>query len=409
MPLIQNIQTAFRALFANKLRSALTILGIAIGVTAVVALLAIGNGATDDITSQLEGSGTNLLTIFPGGSMTDSSGVYKPAYLTYRDYTTLADTLTNIVGITPAYQGSATVTLNKRSLSMSVIGTNQDYIKVNVYKIASGRTLTSDDSIRQNKVAVLGASAAKKLSSNKALVGETIKINNLPFTVVGILKSKGASGMFYPDDMILIPLETGYSKLFGLNAVEGGEKTVHQIAVSASSPQTLGNVSSQIIFILRHQHKIEPGEKNDFHISNQAELLSSLEDVTNTLTIFLGAIGAISLLVGGIGIMNITLISVKERTREIGLRKAVGARKSQILFQFLVETTALSLTGGVTGVILGIFIAWSVTYLKWITARVTLSSILMAFFFSLIIGLFFGIYPAFQAAKLHPMEALRSE
>lgn len=409
MLLIQNIQTAFRALFANKLRSALTILGIAIGVTAVVALLAIGNGATDDITGELEGNGANLLTIFPGGLMIDSSETYKPAYLTYRDYTTLAETLTNVVGVTPAYQGSATVTLNKRSLSMSVIGTNQDYIKVNAYEIASGRTLTRDDSIRQNKVVVLGASAAKRLSSGNTLVGETIKINNLPFTVIGVLKSKGASGMFNPDDMVLIPIETGYSKLFGLNAVEGGEKTVHLIAVSASSPKTLGNVSSQVVFILRHQHKIEPGEKNDFSILNQAELLSSLKEINNTLTIFLGAIGAISLLVGGIGIMNITLISVKERTREIGLRKAVGARKSQILFQFLVETTTLSLTGGVTGVLLGIFIAWGVTYLKWITARVTLSSILMAFFFSLIIGLFFGIYPAYQAAKLHPMEALRAE
>ena len=409
MLLIQNFQTAFRALFANKLRSALTILGIAIGVTAVVALLAIGNGATDDITGELEGNGANLLTIFPGGLMTDSSETYKPAYLTYRDYTTLAETLTNVAGVTPAYQGSATVTLNKRSLSMSVIGTNQDYIKVNAYEIASGRTLTRDDSIRQNKVVVLGASAAKRLSSGNTLVGETIKINNLPFTVIGVLKSKGASGMFNPDDMVLIPIETGYSKLFGLNAVEGGEKTVHLIAVSASSPKTLGNVSSQVVFILRHQHKIEPGEKNDFSILNQAELLSSLKEINNTLTIFLGAIGAISLLVGGIGIMNITLISVKERTREIGLRKAVGARKSQILFQFLVETTTLSLTGGVTGVLLGIFIAWGVTYLKWITARVTLSSILMAFFFSLIIGLFFGIYPAYQAAKLHPMEALRAE
>ncbi len=409
MLLIQNIQTAFRALFANKLRSVLTILGIAIGVTSVVALLAIGNGATDDITGELEGNGANLLTIFPGGFITDSSEVYKPAYLTYRDYTTLAETLTNVVGVTPAYQGSATVTLNKRSLSMSVIGTNQDYIKVNAYEIASGRTLTRDDSLRQNKVVVLGASAAKRLSSVNTLVGETIKINNLPFTVIGVLKSKGASGMFNPDDMILIPIETGYSKLFGLNAVEGGGKTVHLIAVSASSPKTLGNVSSQVVFILRHQHKIEPGEKNDFSILNQAELLSSLKEINNTLTIFLGAIGAISLLVGGIGIMNITLISVKERTREIGLRKAVGARKGQILFQFLVETTTLSLTGGVTGVLLGIFIAWGVTYLKWITARVTLSSILMAFFFSLIIGLFFGIYPAYQAAKLHPMEALRAE
>jgi putative ABC transport system permease protein len=240
-------------------------------------------------------------------------------------------------------------------------------------------------------------------------LGKSVKINDLTFTVVGTLKSKGSSGFDNQDDVAFIPLETGYSKLFGSNAIQNGEKVVNAIAVSASSADTVDSVSAQITFILRHQHHLKTADADDFRVMNQAELLSTLTSVTTTLTTFLGAIAALSLLVGGIGIMNITLVSVSERTREIGLRKAVGARKDHILFQFLVETMTLSVSGGLVGIILGAAIAWVVTLLGLITAKVTFSSVMLSFFFAVAIGLFFGIYPAYRAANLHPMEALRSE
>ena len=258
-------------------------------------------------------------------------------------------------------------------------------------------------------MAVIGATTATDLFLTSNPIGQKIKANGVSFTVVGTLKSKGSSGFTNEDDIVCIPLETGYSKLFGANATQNGQKLINAIAVSASSADTVDAVSAQITFVLRHQHHLKPADADDFRISNQAALLSTLSSVTATLTTFLGAIAALSLLVGGIGIMNITLVSVTERTREIGLRKAVGARKDHILFQFLVETVTLSMLGGIVGILLGMAIAGVVTALGLITAQVSLSSILLSFFFSLAIGLFFGIYPAFRAANLHPMEALRSE
>jgi putative ABC transport system permease protein len=273
-----------------------------------------------------------------------------------------------------------------------------------------GRGINASDRTKQNLVAVIGATTATDLfPSASAAIGKTIKISNVNFTVVGTLKSKGSSGFNNEDDVVFVPLETGYSKLFGSNAVQNGEKVVNVIAVSASSPDTVDSVSAQITFVMRHQHHLKPADADDFRVMNQAALLTTLTSVTATLTTFLGAIAALSLLVGGIGIMNITLVSVSERTREIGLRKAVGARKDHILFQFLVETTTLSISGGIIGILLGMAIAGVVTALGLITAQVTLSSILLSFFFAVAIGLFFGIYPAYRAANLHPMEALRSE
>ena len=406
----QNIMTALRGLMANKLRSALTILGIVIGVASVVALMAIGNGATSSITSRITANGSNLLNIQAGGSTRPSAGVQAPpAYLTYADYQALAGILTDTAGIAPAYQARYTVTAGISSTSTSVTGVTQSYLSVHTYVIDQGRNLTALDRSVQSPVAVIGATTATDLFPNGNPIGQTIRVNGIDFTIIGTLKSKGSSGFTNEDDVIMIPLETGYSRLFGANATANGQLTVNAIAVSASSADTVNSVSSQIEFVLRHQHKLAVGTADDFRISNQAALLTTLSGVTSTLTTFLGAIAALSLLVGGIGIMNITLVSVSERTREIGLRLAVGARKDHILFQFLVETMTLSVFGGLIGILLGGGIAEVVTLLKLITAQVTLSSILLAFGFSVGIGLFFGIYPAFRAASLHPMEALRSE
>ena len=410
MLISQNILTALRGLMANKLRSALTILGIVIGVAAVVALMAIGNGATSSITNRISSNGSNLLNIQAGRSQRPAAGAQTaPTYLTYQDYQALAATLTDVAGIAPAYQTRATVTQGIQSSQTSVTGVTEDYLKVHTYEIASGRSLNTGDRTKLNQVAIIGATTETDLFPNASALGQPIKINGATFTVVGTLKSKGSSGFTNEDDVVFVPLETGYSKLFGANAVQNGQKTVNAIAVSASSADTVDSVSAQITFVLRHQHHLKPADADDFRISNQAALLTTLTSVTATLTTFLGAIAALSLLVGGIGIMNITLVSVSERTREIGLRKAVGARKDHILFQFLIETMTLSISGGVIGIGLGAAIAGVVTALGLITAQVTLSSVLLSFFFAVAIGLFFGIYPAYRAANLHPMEALRSE
>ena len=406
----QNILTALRGLMANKLRSALTILGIVIGVAAVVALMAIGNGATSSITSRITSNGSNLLNIQAGRSQRPSPGVQvAPTYLFYTDYLALSKTLTDVAGIAPAYQSRYTVIYSTQSSQISVTGITEDYLKVHSYEIAAGRGLNANDRSKQNRVAIIGATTATDLFSNASPIGQKVKINGVSFTVVGTLVSKGSSGFTNEDDVVFIPLETGYSQLFGSNAVQNGKNILSAIAVSASSSETVNAVSGQITFVMRHQHHLKAADADDFRILNQAALLSTLSGITATLTTFLGAVAALSLLVGGIGIMNITLVSVSERTREIGLRKAVGARKDHILFQFLVETVTLSMLGGIVGILLGMAIAWVVTALGLITAEVSISSILLSFFFSMAIGLFFGIYPAYRAANLHPMEALRSE
>lgn len=406
----QNILTALRGLMANKLRSALTILGIVIGVAAVVALMAIGNGATSSITSRIQSNGSNLLNIQAGRNVRPAAGAQSaPTYLSYDDYVALSKTLSDVAGIAPAYQSRYTITLGSQSSQISVTGVTEDYFKVHSYEIATGRSLNANDRTKMSRVAVIGATTATDLFPNSNPIGQKIKVNGVNFTVVGTLVSKGSSGFTNEDDIICIPLETGYSQLFGSNAIQNGQNTLSGIAVSAASAEAVDSVSGQITFVMRHQHRLKAGQDDDFRILNQAALLSTLSGVTATLTAFLGAIAALSLLVGGIGIMNITLVSVSERTREIGLRKAVGARKDHILFQFLIETMTLSLIGGIVGILLGMAIAGVVTLLGLITAEVSLSSILLSFFFSLAIGLFFGIYPAYRAANLHPMEALRSE
>ena len=407
----QNFLTALRGLMANKLRSALTILGIVIGVAAVVALMAIGNGATSSITNSIQSSGTNLLNVMAGRWQRPSAGGggAPQAVVTFTDFEALRKNLTDVSGIAAAYQGNGTVTSGITSDSLSIIGMTEEYLSVRSYTIASGRNITAADRRKKAQVAILGATTAETFFGTEDPLGKTVKIEGKSFTVVGLLESKGSSGFDNSDDLVLIPLETGYSLLFGNNAMRNGQMVVSGIYVSAASADVVDSVSSQITFIMRHTHKLALDADDDFMVSNQAAMLETLSTVTSTLTAFLGAVAALSLLVGGIGIMNITLVSVSERTREIGLRKAVGARKDHILFQFLIETMTLSVSGGVIGILLGLVIAGIVTLTGLITAQVTISSILLSFLFSLAVGLFFGIYPAYRAANLHPMEALRSE
>jgi putative ABC transport system permease protein len=331
------------------------------------------------------------------------------AFLTYADYVALEKNLSQVSGISPAYTSNYTITSGVTSDSVSTIGVTEDYLDVRSYTLASGRNISANDRQKSQQVAVLGATTAETFFGTASPVGQKIKIDGKSYTVIGLLESKGSTGFDNSDDVILVPLETGYSQLFGTNAIRNGERIVSAIAVSAESAEVVDSVSAQITFIMRHTHKLDLDEEDDFRVSNQAALLETLSSVTGTMTAFLGAVAALSLLVGGIGIMNITLVSVSERTREIGLRKAVGARKDHILFQFLIETVTLSISGGVIGILLGILIAGIVTLTGLITAQVTISSILLSFLFSFAVGLFFGIYPAYRASNLHPMEALRSE
>ena len=409
----ENFKIALRALRANKLRSMLTMLGIVIGVATVVALLSIGKGATASITSQIQSNGSNLLTVSPGRQQRGMGGAgqtRQASYLYYSDYQLLQRSLTtNVTAIVPSYQSSYLVKYGDQSFNVNVSGVTEAYKDVHTYKVAEGRYISDGDNKSDAFVAVLGSQTASDLFGGLTPIGKTISIKGVKFEVVGVLESKGSSGFGSSDDAIFIPLETGYDKLFGSTATFNEKKIVNSISISVATTDAMNTVSSQIEFLLRRAHKLASTDELDFNVLSQADLLSTLSSVTQTLTVFLGAIAGISLLVGGIGIMNIMLVSVTERTKEIGLRKAVGATKNQILTQFLIETMTLSLLGGVIGILLGVGIASIFSATGLIASVVTANSIFLAFFFALLIGVFFGIYPAFRAANLHPMVALRYE
>jgi len=412
MNLSENFRIALRALSANKMRSILTMLGIIIGVGAVVALMAIGQGATASITSQVEGIGSNQITVFPGqlrGGGRNALASTQQATLFLSDYEALEREMKNITAIVPSVQANSTVTYGQETVSVNVTATTPDYVSVNAYTLARGKNFTANDVARATRVAVLGSDTAADLFSGLNPVGRKIKIGGVSFDVIGVLEEKGSGGFGNADNLILIPLETGYDRLESGSLVRSGRKTVSSIAFSAANAEVVEQVMMEAERILRREHGLRPAEESDFSLFSQTQLLSSLSTITTTLTIFLGAIAGISLLVGGIGIMNIMLVSVTERTKEIGLRKAVGAKRSVILTQFLVETLLLSLTGGLLGVLVGWGIAAAVTLANLITAQVTWESVALAFGFSAAVGLFFGLYPAWRASRLRPIEALRYE
>ena len=409
----ENFKIAIRALRANKMRSVLTMLGIVIGVATVVALLSIGKGATASITSSIQSNGSNLLTVSPGKLQSGpaSAGQSQQAsYLYYSDYQLLERSLAdNVAAIVPSYQSSYVVAHEDESFSVSVKGVTEDYQTTNSYEVAAGRFVTDGDNKSQSLVAVLGSQTAEDLFGGLTPIGKTISVKGVKFEVVGVLEPKGSSGFVSSDDAVFIPLETGYNKLFGSTATYNDRKIVNSISVSVTTTEAMDTVSAQIKFLLRRAHNLTSSDEADFNVLSQSDLLSTLTSVTQILTTFLGAIAGISLLVGGIGIMNIMLVSVTERTKEIGLRKAVGATRNQILTQFLIETMTLSVLGGILGISFGVGLALVFKATGMISSVITADSIFLAFTFALAIGVFFGLYPAYRAANLHPMEALRYE
>lgn len=409
MNILGNIKIALRALRANMLRSSLTVLGIVIGVAAVVALLSIGRGATANITDRVASMGSNLITISSQMRFGPGGGSGSSTTLLYSDYQAIQSGVKNIANIVPVYSSRSQVASTNRTSNYTVSGVTPNYTDVRSYTIAEGRFISEEDYLASSEVAVIGSQVATDLFEGLDALGRTIKINSRDFKIVGVLAASGSGGMTSGDDVVLIPLSTGYAKVYGSSAMSNGKQTLSSIMISAASADAVDTVISDVELVLRSDHKLTLSDDLGFSVASQAQALETLSTVSSTLTAFLGAIAAISLLVGGIGIMNIELVSVTERTREIGLRKAVGATQRIILTQFLIETMVLAVMGGVLGILLGVAIALVVTWLGLITAKITADVILLAFFSAAIIGLFFGIYPAYQASKLRPIEALRYE
>ena len=404
----QAILEALETLNGNKLRSGLTILGIVIGVAAVIAMLAVGSGAQDTITGSISGIGTNLLFVFKGNTQ---QTIRNPRSLTMGDVNALSDPLQapHIDKVAPVIQKTMTVTFEGQSSSIQISGVTPDEQSVRNRIITEGDFISIENLNGRASVAVIGPQAADKLlGTHTGIVGETIRIIGQPFRIIGILESKGGGSFGTQDNVILVPLTTAKARLISRNLDE-----VDIIYIQATSSDNVTMAQSEIRQILSTRHQIQPGAE-DFTIFTQQDFLSLASTITGVLTVFLGGIAAISLLVGGIGIMNIMLVSVTERTREIGLRKAIGAHKRDIMIQFLVESSLLSLFGGLIGIVFGWLIAFIVGKIASasgtpFTPTVGLNAILLATIFSTAVGLFFGLYPANRAASLQPVEALRYE
>ncbi len=413
MNIYTNFIESLDSLYANKLRSALTILGIVIGVAAVIAMLSIGKGAQQSITSQIESIGTNLVYVSPGSVSTNgvASAPGSASTLTQDDATAIAE-LSNVVAVAPVVEDRAQVVYMGNNTNTRLLGVTQDYQTVLNMTLAEGDFISDANVTARSSVVVLGSTVATDLFGDPvSAIDQSIRINSQTFRVIGVLTSKGGTGFMNQDDQIFVPLTTAQTRLIG-NSTFRGAKSVSTINVQVDSTTNVSSVEKDITSLLEQRHNVQPGA-DDFTITSQQDTLAAATSVTNTLSIFLGGIAGISLLVGGIGIMNIMLTTVTERTHEIGLRKAIGARRNDILMQFMVEAVTLSLLGGILGVILGWGIAKIIGGVQIagsaITPVVTLDSVLMATLFSLIIGLFFGIYPAARAARLQPVEALRYE
>lgn len=402
----ENVLMALKALVVNKLRSVLSMLGILIGVAAVVAMLAIGRGAQEDVKKRLESLGSNAIMVWPSRPKSGSPrfGGTRAATLTLED----AQAIKNlkfygykIKNISSIVQGNVNINYANKNWFSSLRGVNATYQEINNLKLPAGRFFNNDEDLQKQKVVLLGNTVYTNLFGQNP-IGAIVKINRIGFKVIGLLPIKGSSRWGDEDDVVIIPLNTAMQRVLGL-------KRIHSIQIQVEQPQDIPMIMDKIKELLRKRHQIHSNQEDDFTVRSMVEIQETISATIKTISLLLGAIAMISLVVGGVGIMNIMLVSVKERTREIGLRKALGARKKDILLQFLVESTVMGILGGVFGLSLGIVISVAISYfLGWSTV-IVLKAIYLSFIFSFAVGVIFGYWPAYQAANLSPIEALRYE
>jgi putative ABC transport system permease protein len=396
-------RVALEAIRANKLRSFLTMLGIIIGIAAVITMVALGEGAQRSVQDQLRRMGTNVLTVRPGQEV--FGGVDRgDARLAVEDAEALQRQAADVRDVSPEMQRRQQVVHGGANGNLQIVGVWPSYFSIQNHELAAGRLFTQAEEQGRRRVAVLGSAVGTPLGvvSTDSLIGETIQIRGVPFRVVGVLAEKGSFGWQSPDDSIYVPLSTAQFRVFGTDRV-------NSINVQAVSEDRMDAALAEIDRVLRREHRLRPGVASDFTVRNQATLASTFQETSRTFSYLLAGIALVSLMVGGIGIMNIMLVSVTERTREIGIRKALGARRRDILLQFLIEALVLCMAGGIFGVLLGMGAAMSFQRLaQWNTA-VAPEAVALSFLFAAAVGLFFGIWPARRAARLHPIEALRYE
>jgi putative ABC transport system permease protein len=407
---IASVKIALRALRVNSTRSALTMLGIIIGVAAVIAMVGVGSGATERIQAQIQSIGSNLIIVLPGSISSNGVrlGSGAVATLTEDDAKAIAAECPSVSAVAPSVRGGVQVVYGNSNWATTVQGVTPDFMTIRDYTMLSGQFFTNQDVDAAAKVAVLGETVVHNLFGNNDPTGQVAIVKNVPFTVVGVLTPKGQSPSGQDqDDIILLPISTAKQKVLGAN--KANAKAVSTLMVQAIGPAAMDQAQQEMEALLRERHRILAGQEDDFTIRNLTEVFAAQESSAQVMSILLGAIASVSLIVGGIGIMNIMLVSVTERTREIGLRQAVGAKTRDILSQFLVEAVTLSLLGGVIGILIGLGASALISYFAQWSTQVSPLSILMAFMFSALVGVFFGYYPARKAALLDPIEALRYE
>ena len=411
MNMLATLRIALRALRVNALRSMLTMLGIIIGVGAVITMISVGGGAQARVEEQIKALGSNLMIIIPGSVTAGGAriGTGGAQTLTEDDAAAIAREIPEVQVAAPALRGANQIVAGANNWSVTIQGITPGYFEAREWSIASGRMFEDQDVARSAKVAIIGQSTARQLfGENADPVDQVVRIRNVPFTIVGLLESKGQTmGGQDQDDVVMVPITTARNRLFG--NPQGRQNRVHQISVKTREGMDMKEAEAKIAELLRQRHRRQPGQEDDFSIRNLTEILQAREESSRVLTYLLAAVASVSLLVGGIGIMNIMLVSVTERTREIGLRMAVGARGRDILTQFLIEAVTLSLIGGAIGVVLGAGATWAVGSFAGWQVSMTASSVLLAAGFSGFVGVVFGFYPAHRASRLLPIQALRYE
>jgi putative ABC transport system permease protein len=404
MRIKESVRIAHRSLMGNKMRAVLTMLGVIIGVGAVITMISIGTGAKADISEQIKSLGSNVLAIRPGSQRSGMRrfGRGSVTTLKYDDAEVLSEKGEHIAYVAPEVSSRAQVKYGNKNDNIDIVGTTPEYQRVQNSYVEEGSFFTHTDVLYKEKVCIVGKTVVEDIFAGADPMGEQIRINNITFRVIGVMEEKGSMGPWDRDNRVFIPITTAQKRLFGVDYVR-------EINVEIKSKEQIEAAQQEIEKLLRRQHRLPAGKESDFNMHDQKEFLETLEATGESFTYLLAGIAAVSLVVGGIGIMNIMLVSVTERTREIGTRKAVGAKRRDILVQFLVESLILSLIGGVLGIFLGIGGARLISKLaEWRTV-VPLYAIPLAFFFAASVGIFFGIYPARKAARLNPIEALRYE